>query len=252
MRPLAKLSWIEAKLFVREPLAMIFTFAFPFFMLFVLAGVFGNEVEAPGSEDFEIWRGVGPTDYYAPAYVVLVAASIGLIALPMRLATYRERGVLRRFHAAGLSQLVVLGSQVVVATVLVIVGAIGIAIAARVVYGALLPEDWLTSIVAFVLGVVCFIAIGLALGALMPTARAAQGAGITLFFVMMMLGGAGPPRGVMTDVMRWAGEALPLTHVVLTLQDPWLGLGWDWQATAIVLGVTLAAIIITARYFRWD
>jgi ABC-2 type transport system permease protein len=43
MRLLAKLSWIEAKLFLREPLTVIFTFAFPFFMLFVLAGVFGNE-----------------------------------------------------------------------------------------------------------------------------------------------------------------------------------------------------------------
>jgi ABC-2 type transport system permease protein len=252
MRLLAKLSWIEAKLFVREPLSMIFTFAFPFFMLFVLAGVFGNEVEAPGSEDFEIWRGVGPTDYYAPAYVVLVTASIGVIALPMRLATYRERGVLRRFHAAGLSQLVVLGSQVVVATVLVVIGAIGIAIAARVFYGALLPENWITSVAAFLLGLVCFISIGLALGAVMPTSRAAQGAGIILFFVMMMLGGAGPPRGVMTSVMRWAGEVLPLTHVVLTLQDPWLGLGWDWESTAVVVGMTAAAGVVTARYFRWD
>jgi ABC-2 type transport system permease protein len=252
MRLLAKLSWIEAKLFMREPLAMIFTFAFPFFMLFVLAGVFGNEVEAPGTEDYEIWRGVGPADYYAPAYVVLVAASIGLIALPMRLATYRERGVLRRFHAAGLPQMAVLGSQVVVAAVLVVIGAIGIAIAARVFYGALLPENWATSIAAFLLGLVCFIAIGLALGAVMPTSRAAQGAGIILFFVMMMLGGAGPPRGVMTTVMRWAGEVLPLTHVVLTLQDPWLGLGWDWGATAIVIGVTAVAVLITARYFRWD
>ena len=123
MRTLTKLSWIEAKLFVREPLAMVFTFAFPFFMLVVLAGVFGNEVGTT-ADDLKAWRGVGPVDYYAPAYVVLVLASIGLIALPMRLATYRERGVLRRFHAAGLSELVVIGSQVVVAVGLVVVGAV--------------------------------------------------------------------------------------------------------------------------------
>jgi hypothetical protein len=51
VRLLAKLSWIEAKLFLREPLALVFTFAFPFFMLIVLAGVFGNDVKAetPGS-----------------------------------------------------------------------------------------------------------------------------------------------------------------------------------------------------------
>jgi ABC-2 type transport system permease protein len=252
MRLVAKLSWIEAKLFVREPLAMIFTFAFPFFMLFVLAGVFGNEVDATDPEALEAWRGVGPVDYYAPAYVALVLASVGLIALPMRLAAYRERGVLRRFHAAGLSEFAVLGSQVVVAVVLVVIGAIGIAIAARVFYGALLPESWMPSIAAFLLGMCCFIAIGLALGAVMPTVRAAQGAGIILFFVMMMLGGAGPPRGVLTDVMRWVSDTLPFTHVVLTLQDPWLGVGWDASASLVVVAATAAAVAVTARYFRWD
>ena len=230
---------------------MIFTFAFPFFMLFVLAGVFGNEIEAD-PEFLKAWRGVGPADYYAPAYVALVLASIGLIALPMRLATYRERGVLRRFHAAGIPQFSVIGSQVVVALALVIVGAIGIAIAARAIYGAALPESWLGSVAAFGLGAACFIAIGLALGAVMPTTRAAQGAGIILFFVMMMLSGAGPPRGVLTDSMRLASDGLPLTHVVLTLQDPWLGFGWDGLASAAVVTVTVAATTVAARYFRWD
>ena len=60
MRLFARLTWTEAKLFARDPLAVVFTFAFPFFVLFVLAGVFGNDVEAEGSEDFEIWRGVRP------------------------------------------------------------------------------------------------------------------------------------------------------------------------------------------------
>ena len=62
MRLLAKLSWVEAKLFLREPLALVFTFAFPFFMLIVLAGVFGNEIEADDEEFLRVWRGVGPTD----------------------------------------------------------------------------------------------------------------------------------------------------------------------------------------------
>src|SRR5690606_32776157 len=63
-----KLTWIEAKLFLREPLAVIFAFAFPFFVLFVLGGVFGNETP-DNEEDLRIWRGVAPTQYYLPAYV---------------------------------------------------------------------------------------------------------------------------------------------------------------------------------------
>jgi ABC-2 type transport system permease protein len=91
MRLLGKLVWVEAKLFVRDPLSMIFTFAFPFFMLVVLAGVFGNDVDASDPEGLKAWRGVGPVDYYAPAYVALVMASIGLIAGPPPCG-YRENG----------------------------------------------------------------------------------------------------------------------------------------------------------------
>jgi ABC-2 type transport system permease protein len=252
MRLLARLSWVEAKLFLREPLALIFTFAFPFFMLIVLAGVFGNDIDPTDAENLRVWRGVGPTDFYAPAYVALVIASVGLIALPVRMAGYRERGVLRRFRAAGLSLPVVIGSQVVVAAVLVIAGSIGIAAVARLLYGAMLPEAWPQSLMAYALGLACFCAIGVALGAVLPTARAAQGAGLILFFLMMMIGGAGPPREVLGSALRVMSDPLPFTHVVLTLQGPWLGKGWDWTSFWIVLAFIGGASVISFRYFRWD
>jgi ABC-2 type transport system permease protein len=252
MNLLLKLSWIEAKLFLREPLTVIFTFAFPFFMLIVLAGVFGNEVDPTDTENLEAWAGVGPVDYYAPSYVLLVLMSVGIIALPLRLATYRERGVLRRFRAAGFPLASVLGSHVVVAIVVVIIGAIGIGAAARVFYGAGLPSSWPLSIASFAVSAACFCAIGIALGAILPGARAAQGAGITLFFIMMMIGGAGPPRGVLSDPMRWMSNPLPFTHSVLSLQDPWLRSEWDWIATGIVVAFTAGALVIAFRAFRWE
>jgi ABC-2 type transport system permease protein len=252
MRLLGKLTWVEAKLFVREPLAMIFTFGFPFLMLIVLAGVFGNELESGNPEDVAAWRGVGPTDYYAPAYVALVMASIGLVAMPLRIAGYRERGVLRRFRAAGFGLATVVGSQVIVGLTLIIIGALGIGIISRLFYGAMLPESYLEVAAAFALGAVCFTAIGVALGAILPTARTAQGAGIMLFFTMLLLSGSGPPREVLGDAMRWISNPLPLTHVVLALQTPWLGYGWDTWAILWIVVVTVASIVVALRFFRWD
>lgn len=252
MRLLAKLTWTEAKLFVREPLAMIFTFAFPFFMLIVLAGVFGNDIDVTDQEQLDAWRGVGPVDYYAASYVALVMASIGLVAMPLRIAGYRERGVLRRFRAAGFPLSVVLGSQVAIAFVLTLIAAIGIALSSNILYGAVAPASYAQVIAAFAIGTACFIAIGIGLGAVLPSARAAQGAGIILFFMMMMVGGAGPPRPVLTNAMRWLADGLPLTHVVLALQTPWLGYGWD--TTAVIISVLFAAGsgLVALRFFRWE
>ena len=58
MRTLFKLTWVEIKLFIREPITVVFTLALPIIFLFVMGGVFGN------TPNPEIYRGVGAMDYY--------------------------------------------------------------------------------------------------------------------------------------------------------------------------------------------
>lgn len=251
MKLLLKLAWVELKLFGRDPVGLLFTFAFPLFMLFVLAGVFGNDVDETNAEDLKAWRGVGPATYYVPAYAGLVMASIGVLALPQRIASYRERGVLRRFYAAGISRLAVLGSQVLVAAVLSIVGTVLVVASAYFAHGAHLPQQWGMSLAALAIGILAFAAIGVAMGAVLPGTRAAQGAGLIVFFVMLLLSGSGPPRAVLPPGLRAMGDLLPLTHVIRLLQDPWLGFGWAWQALAVVLGFFVAALALSVRFFRW-
>ena len=248
MRVLAKLTWIEIKLFVREPITMVFTFALPLIFLFVMGGVFGNTPDPDGT----VFRGVGPIDYYVPAYIGLVTCSIGVVALPVHLAAYRERGVLRRLRASSISVWTVFGSQVVVSFAISLVGAVLLMAAAFPVYDAAPPDSPGYVLAAFVLSVLSFSAVGVFLGAVLPTTRAAQGLGLILFFVMMILSGAGPPREVMTDVMRWIADVTPLRYVILILQDPWLGFGWNGQASLVVSGFLVGAVLLSARFFRWE
>jgi ABC-2 type transport system permease protein len=251
VKALRKLAWIELKLFTRDPLSLVFTLVLPFFFLIVLNGVFGNEVETDPAED--VWRGVGPADYYVPAYLGLVMAATGVLSMPTRLASYRERGVLRRFRASAMPLWAVLGSQIVIALLTTVVGAVSITVASAAIYGTdLLPADGVSLLVAFALAALSFGALGVLLGSVMPTSRAAQGAGIMLFFVMFLLSGSGPPRDVLTGPMRAVGDLLPLTHVITLLQDPWLGFGWNTGASVVVAGVLVGSVALSVRYFRWE
>lgn len=252
MRGVRKLAWVEVKLFIREPLALMFSFAFPFFMLFILVGVFGNEVDNSDPESVEVWRGVGPSDYYVATYVGLVMSAAGLITLPLRLAGYREAGVLRRYRAAGVSVPVILGAQVLVCIGMAVVAAVGIVLTSTLLYGTLLPENWGLVLVAAAVGLVTFASIGVFLGAVLPTARAVQGAGLSLFFVMMMISGSGPPRGVLTSSMRVVSDLLPLTHLNLLMQDAWLGYGWAMNQAAITVGFAAVSALLAVRFFRWE
>ncbi len=210
MKALRKLIWVELKLFTRDPLGLVFTLALPFFFLIVLNGVFGNDIAVDPLDD--VWRGVGPSDYYVPAYLGLVMAAIGVLSMPVRLASYRERGVLRRFRASAMPLWAILGSQIAIALLTAMVGAVSITVASTLIYGTeLVPADAVLFVPAYLLAALSFAAVGVVLGSVLPTSRSAQGAGIMLFFVMFLLSGSGPPRDVLTGPMRGVGSSLPLT-----------------------------------------
>ncbi|HEY9376043.1 MAG TPA: ABC transporter permease [Jiangellaceae bacterium] len=246
MNALPKMSWLELKLFAREPITVLFTLALPLLILYVLGGVFTDPAE-PGT-----FRGVTGRNYYVPAYVGLVAASIGLIGLPVHLAAYRERGVLRRFRASNVPAVSVFGSQVFVALVTATVSALVLIGAAVLSWNIAAPKSWLGVIVAFVLSVLCFAAIGFLLGALLPTPRAAQGVGVLLWFVMFLIAGSGPPPEVLPDSLSTVANVTPLKHVIVLIQDPWLGFGWNNAKLVIVVAMLVVAAIASARWLRWD
>ncbi|GAA1026408.1 ABC transporter permease [Virgisporangium ochraceum] len=235
IRAVRSVSWIELKLFLREPVTVIFTLALPPLVLFVLAQVFGN------TPDPSVYEGVGPITFYTPAYIALVVASLGLIGLPVHLASYRERGVLRRLRAARLPVRVLLASQLFVMLVGAVAGAVVLLAMARVRYDVTWPESWAGVGFALVLGVVAFGALGVLIGVAVRTARAAQGIGVLLWFLMMMVSGSGPPPEVLGGALRGIATALPLRHLVVAVQDPWLGRGVNWAETAVLLAIVAVA-----------
>lgn len=245
----ARLGWLEIKLLVREPLTLVFSLALPLIVLLILGGVFGNTASAPGQPVF--YRGVGPMSYYVPAYLCLVIASVCVISIPTHLAGYRERGVLKRYRAASLSIWVIAGSELIVAFALSAASAVVLLVAARLVYDFDSPASLLGVIAVFCYLTLGFTALGLLLGGLVPTARAAQAIGLLIWFVMLMVGGAGPPREVLTGAMQYASDATPLWYAVQVMHQPWLGLtpGASWW---IFTGIGVLSGALAFRLFRWE
>jgi ABC-2 type transport system permease protein len=248
MRQLAKLTFVEIKLFLREPLTAVFSFAFPVFVLLVLGGVFGNTPDPTG----KVWSGVGPMDYLVPGFFGLVMASIGFISLPVHIANYRERGILRRFRSSSVSPWALVVSQLCVSAMIVVIGGVAILILGMAIDGAHGPVSPAGVLFAFVLCTIAFVAIGIFLGAILPNAQAAQAVGLVLFFVSEMTSGVGPPREVLPETMQQVALALPLTHVVIALQDPWIGRGWNLVELGIVAAIAVVAAGLASRSFRWE
>lgn len=83
--PFVALARTEGKLFLREPVAGIWGLVFPVVLLVVI----GSLSSSRPSRDL---GGMRTIDVYVPILMVFVLAILGLSALPVVLAGYRERG----------------------------------------------------------------------------------------------------------------------------------------------------------------
>ncbi|MDQ1357963.1 MAG: type transport system permease protein [Acidimicrobiaceae bacterium] len=236
MNATAKLFRTELRLVLREPLVLTFVFAFPIVTVLVIAGSFGTH-PTPG------FAGTKPSDWYVSSYLAVVIAAIGLVMVPVHVASYRERGVLRRFASAGFPRWSFAVAQVAAGVVLTVAASAVLLAVAGAVYGLPPIESPLRVVAGIILGAVAFTSVGLLLGACLPNARAAQGVGLLLFFPSFLLGGGGPPPSQMGSAMHTIAQALPLTHVTESIRNPWLGLGTGSTHLLVVAAVLAATAL---------
>jgi ABC-2 type transport system permease protein len=240
MTRLLSLAVTEARLLVRDWTVLVFAFVFPPFVMLILAGVFGSQPD----DGYGMKR---PDDYYVAASIGVPMIALALVGLPVALASYRERGVLRRLEAFGISTSTVVAAQALVTCALVVLAAaLSLAVAAPTYGIPHIVHPWQTLLGATA-GALTLVLLGVALGLAVPTARAAQAVGLLAFFPLYLLGGGGPPKGAMTGPMRAIANAIPSTVPAIT--DPWLGLSRfsvqlpalaAWAAAAIVATIWLS------------
>jgi ABC-2 type transport system permease protein len=179
----------------------------------------------------------------------VVIAAIGLVMVPVHAASYRERGVLRRFAAAGFPRWSFAVAQVAVGVILTVVASLVLLAVAGAVYGLPPIHSPVRAIAGILLGGVTFTSIGLLIGTVVPNARAAQGIGLLAFFPSFLLGGGGPPSQMGTT-MGHIADVLPLTHVTNSIRQPWLGLGTGTADLAIVAAVLAVSALWWRRALR--
>ena len=235
-----RLARIELRLMTRDPLVLTFVFAFPVVTMLIIGGAFGTAPN-PGFDH------VNPAHWYVASYLTVVIAATGLVMLPVHLASYRERGVLRRFAAAGFPRWSFAIAQLIAGLVTTVAACGMLLIVAAPVYGIPAVHDWWRVAAALPLGAVAFISLGVLLGSLLPSARSAQAVGLLIFFPSFLLGAGGPPPRVMGSAVRHVAGPLPLTLLTNAVREPWLGLGPATGSLAAVAALAAAATFAAAR-----
>jgi ABC-2 type transport system permease protein len=239
VKPILKLTAVEAKLFLREPVSLFVVFALPLGLMLVFGlPQRGAPTPPPAGQHGE------------PAFL-----SIGMLALftlPMALGIYRERGILRRLATTPARPVMLLVAQVLINLVMAAVGTAGIVAGARYALHIGPPANLPLFAVALALGIACLFTIGLVIAALAPNARAAQSIGPALFFPLLFLAGAWVPREQLPAALAAIGTYSPLGATVDTLGDAWQGTTPHVAQLAAMLVFAALGGFVATRYFRWQ
>jgi ABC-2 type transport system permease protein len=244
MNEMRSLIATEAKLLSREPIYVLATVALPTVILLIFGSIFG-----PGKPD-PAFGGLRFLDVFVPSLVVISVATLGIQTLPIRLATYREKGVLRRLSTTPAHPLRLLAAQLVIYLVTSVIALALLIVVARIAFGVPLPGQPLGYLAAFLLGMSSLFAIGLVVAAVAPSSRVATAVAIPMFFVVMFLGGVYLPRVFLPEALRRIGDFTP--PGVQGLQDAWMGTAPQLAPLVAMAIATIVLGMLAVRLFRWE
>ncbi|MBV2363160.1 ABC transporter permease [Streptomonospora nanhaiensis] len=233
MRTLTKLAAVETKLLVREPGA-VFALLIPLFILVAFGG------------------GISRGDtVLVPMATTMAVGLVGLYLLPTTLATYRERGILRRLSLTPVRPGSLLAVQLLLQVVLAAV-AVGLLLGVGVGVLGARPPAVLHAAAALVLGTAALFSVGLVIAALAPNGRAANGVGVLAFFPLAYLGGLMQPPEHMPAILAAAGGYTPMGALRLSLHEAWSGAAVAPLPLVVLALYAVALSLVAAWSFRWE
>ncbi|WP_198425642.1 MULTISPECIES: ABC transporter permease [Microbacterium] len=230
----AQLTIVETKLLAREPGAL-FTFAIPAFILIVFGG------------------SVGQAD--VTLLPMTLAISVGLVALylmPTTLATYREKGILRRLSTTPVRPGIILVVQLILQAAVALASGLLLVAVAAVALGVPVPADPLAFLIVYALGILSMFSIGLVIAAVAPSGMAANGIGVLLFFPLAYLAGLLQPVALMPATMVRIGEFTPLGAFRQALHQVWTGASLDLAPLVLMAAYAVVLSLVAAKLFRWE
>jgi ABC-2 type transport system permease protein len=240
----AKLIRTEWRLLRREPIVLFWAVAFPVVLLVVM----GLASTGPDAQ----LGGVSLVDAYVPILIAFTLAVLAVNALPSVVASYRERGVLRRLAATPIGPRRVLTAQIAVHVAVTVTAALLVLVVARVAFGVGLPRQAAGFVLAYALSAAALFGIGLAIAAAAPTGRTANAVGAIAFFPMMFFAGLWIPRATMGPTLRHVSDVTPLGASVGALQQAMQG---EFPRPLYLAALAVWALVagaVARSLFRWE
>jgi ABC-2 type transport system permease protein len=248
LRGLWRLTWLEIKIFVREPLGVIGTLGIPV-LVFVMMSRLPGARSQYGASNMPAFASVD-----LPVFASILISLSAVLSFITIVAIYREGGILKRLRATPLRPHTILAAHVMVKLLLIAATLVVMVLAGRRSYPVSVDARLLSFTAALLFSTLGFLSVGFLIASSVPTARFAQPVGSLILYPMLGLSGLFVPIEELPPMLQTIARALPVTYAVSLLRGIWHGEGWLAHAgdVAVLTLMFLVCTVISARVFRWE
>lgn len=237
---------VEGKLSLRCPDGIIFGIGMPVGVLLLIAVVAGSQ--SAGGADYSFLQSA-----FASLLTVGICAT-AFMGLPLTIADYRDKKILKHFFATPIRPFMILSVQVVIGMLTSFFSAALVTILAVFGFGYRMEGDPFLFIGAFLLVMLSMYSIGMILASLCKTVKIANVVTTFVYFPMLFLSGATIPFELFPDTVQKVCNVLPLTHGIKLLKAVSLNM-WSqeiWISVALLIIFAVVGCIISVVSFKWD
>lgn len=241
MSNFATLTRTRMKLAMRNRMFFFFSVVFPLGMFFLYAGIF-----AKGNPRVVSY-------FLGPVIAFNVMGSFW--GLSAALVTFREQGILRRFHIAPVSAVDMLASSVLANFLLTLPTVFVELVLARIVFRVPGIGDILSLAVLVTVGTVSFGSLGLVVASVTNTMQETQVINQLIWLPLIFLSGATLPLAYLPNLAQRVAVFLPATYLVTGLQNALYSSFPVWKLLIQVSSLLVWAILtffVAAQLFRWE
>lgn len=237
---------VEGKLSLRSPDGIIFGIGMPVGVLLLIAVVAGSQ--SAGGADYSFLQSA-----FASLLTVGICAT-AFMGLPLTIADYRDKKILKHFFATPIRPFMILSVQVVIGMLTSFFSAALVSLLAIFGFGYRMEGNPILFIGAFLLVMLSMYSIGMILASLCKTVKIANVVTTFVYFPMLFLSGATIPFELFPDTVQKVCNVLPLTHGIKLLKAVSLNM-WSqeiWISVALLIVFTVVGCIISVVSFKWD
>jgi len=241
----------QIRTFCRTPIAVFFTILLPLVMLVLFNALFGGSTVDTGSGTWRL------SQFYTGGLAAFTAVSATFTNLANTVPVRRDEGVLKRWRGTPLPAWSYIGGLIGAAIALAAIGVVFMMTLGVLAYDLQIDLDKLpAAIVTFLVGVLSFAAMGMAVAGLCPSASAASAVANAIILPMAFISDIfiaieDPPPWLDT-----LGDILPLKPFAQSFQDCFNpsvpAPAFQWGKLALVAAWGVAGLVVALRWFKWE